>query len=73
MMYFNVPATHIGSPQIDPMQIDMRTRRNTVAVRRSTMSAECSGQAAPPFALAFISRNVSPDTIPTALSRVAIS
>lgn len=73
MMYSNVPATCIRSPQIDPMQIDMRTRRNTVAVRRSIMSAEYSGQAAPPFALAIISRSSSPDTIPAALSRVAIS
>jgi len=73
MMYFNVPATHIGSPQIDPMQIDVRTRRNTVPARRSTMSAEYSGQAAPLVAFAIISRNASPDTIPTAARRFAMS
>lgn len=73
MMYLKLPATRPRSSQINVMQIDVRTRRNTAPVRRSIMSAEYSGQAAPPFAFPTISRNASPDTIPTALSRVAIS
>lgn len=73
MMCLKVPATRPRSPQINLTQTDVRAQRNTAPTRRSTMSAECLGQATPPFAFPTISRNSSPDTIPTAARRLAMS
>lgn len=73
MMCFNVPATCIGSAQINLMQNDVRTRRNIVPTRRSTMLATYPSQPAPLVAFAIISLSSSPDTIPTAARRFAMS